>query len=155
MLFPPGESGRAPTESVELRGFWLFHPPLNDRSDRNFRTLLGRLLDMDSRGGAVAGVRGFAEIQSIWGSAVGGSGEGEAAGVIGKAPGMDAESGRAKDEVDGCCCSGLGVAGDFGGGDGGCSCGEVLAGGEGGGAGISVPVVSDSEWFLIGGSWNL
>ena len=62
---------------------------------------------------------------------------------------MEAERGRANEEVEGCCWSGLGA---FGGGGGGCEREDFLGDGDGGGGGISVPAVRDSELVVIGGS---
>ena len=68
---------------------------------------------------------------------------------MGNAPGIDTERGRANEEVEGCCCKGLGL---FGGGG---AREDFLAGGDGGGGGMSVPAARDSEFVVIGGSWNL
>ena len=87
----------------------------------------------------------------ICGRPVGVPGEGGPFGEVGKAPGivlLCEESGRAKSEVDGCCCKGLGISTGVLGID------DFLGGGEGGGGGMSVPAVKDSEENGIAGSWK-
>lgn len=78
-------------------------------------------------------------------------GDGEPIGEEGKAPGIESlceERGRAKSDVDGCCCKGLGISTGVLGRE------DFLGGGEGGGGGMSVPAVRDSEEKGSAGSWK-
>ena len=87
----------------------------------------------------------------ICGRPAGVPGEGAPSGDGGKAPGIvlvGVESGRAKSDVDGCCCKGLGISTGVLGRE------DFLGGGEGGGGGMLVPAVKDSEENGIAGSWK-
>lgn len=132
--------------------FWLLELlqlPLRERRDRNLRMPLGGFCGGVSLGNVFETTRDLE--YCIWGRPVGAPGEGEPIGEVGKAPGivlLCEESGRAKSDVDGCCCRGLGISTGVFGRD------DFLGGGEGGGGGMSVPAVKDSKENGSAGSWN-